>query len=52
LTFDDGYKDILKLTSFFEKSHITPALFVLSDATRANVSEMKTKTAVSYGFGN
>jgi peptidoglycan/xylan/chitin deacetylase (PgdA/CDA1 family) len=43
LTFDDGYKDVLRLRPFFDKLSITPALFVLSDTTHANILEMKTK---------
>jgi len=43
LTFDDGYKDILKLKDFFKKQNITPALFVLSDTNHPNIDEMKTK---------
>jgi peptidoglycan/xylan/chitin deacetylase (PgdA/CDA1 family) len=43
LTFDDGYKDILKLKSFFDKQKIKPAIFILADNKHANVSEMKTK---------
>jgi len=43
ITFDDGYKDILKLKTFFAEQKITPALFVLSDAKHPNISEMKSK---------
>src|SRR6266568_7925719 len=43
ITFDDGYKDILKLKPFFAEQKITPTLFVLSDTKHPNISEMKTK---------
>lgn len=43
LTFDDGYKDILKLKSFFAKNKIIPALFVLSNSKKPNWKELGSK---------
>lgn len=43
LTFDDGYKDIVKLKPFFKEQKITPTLFVLSNPKNPNLKEMGTK---------
>jgi polysaccharide pyruvyl transferase WcaK-like protein/peptidoglycan/xylan/chitin deacetylase (PgdA/CDA1 family) len=43
LTFDDGYKDILKMKRFLKSNNIKPALFVLSDPQNANEKELGTK---------
>jgi polysaccharide pyruvyl transferase WcaK-like protein/peptidoglycan/xylan/chitin deacetylase (PgdA/CDA1 family) len=45
LTFDDGYKDILKMRSFIKEHNIKPALFILSDNKNANNKELNTKRA-------
>lgn len=42
LTFDDGYEDILKMKTFFEKNKIKPALFVLGNPEGANRKELDT----------
>lgn len=43
ITFDDGYKDILKTKTYFKKLGIKPGLFVLSDSIHANFQELGTK---------
>ncbi|MGH7204387.1 MAG: polysaccharide deacetylase family protein [Candidatus Levyibacteriota bacterium] len=43
LTFDDGYKDILKMESFFNKHKIKPALFVLANSKNPNRQELGNK---------
>src|SRR5579872_7071305 len=40
LTFDDGYKDILKLRFFLKKEQIKPAVFILADTKHPNRDEM------------
>ena len=45
LTFDDGYKDILKLESFFKQNKIKPALFVLANSKNPNWKELGNKRA-------
>lgn len=43
MTFDDGYKDILQMKSFFAQQHIRPALFILADTINANWKEIGKK---------
>ncbi|HUQ85829.1 MAG TPA: polysaccharide deacetylase family protein [Candidatus Limnocylindrales bacterium] len=43
ITFDDGYKDILKLKKFFSKKNIKPAVFLLADPKNANWKELGSK---------
>ncbi|CAN5308644.1 hypothetical protein BH10PAT2_BH10PAT2_2270 [soil metagenome] len=43
LTFDDGYKDILKLKEFFQKLDIHPTVFLIGDTAHANEVELETK---------
>lgn len=43
ITFDDGYRDVLKLKSFFKKNNIRPAVFILANPRRANYKELGTK---------
>jgi len=60
LTFDDGYKDILKLKHFLKKQNIKPALFLITDTKNVNLNEIKNKkpflskpeikTLVSWGW--
>lgn len=42
ITFDDGYRDILKLKNYFRKKGIRPAFFILSDHAKANRKELGT----------
>jgi peptidoglycan/xylan/chitin deacetylase (PgdA/CDA1 family) len=43
LTFDDGYKDILKLKDVFAKYKIKPALFLLANPEKPNWKELGSK---------
>lgn len=43
ITFDDGYKDILRLSKFFKAKNIKPAIFLLGDTHHANWSELGSK---------
>jgi peptidoglycan/xylan/chitin deacetylase (PgdA/CDA1 family) len=43
LTFDDGYKDILKLEPFFKQNKIKPALFILANSKKPNWKELGNK---------
>ncbi len=43
ITFDDGYKDIMKLRKFFKSKNIKPAIFLLADTTHANWNELGSK---------
>ncbi|MGI8419903.1 MAG: polysaccharide deacetylase family protein [Candidatus Levyibacteriota bacterium] len=43
LTFDDGYKDILKMEAYFKKNKIKPALFVLANSKNPNRQELGNK---------
>lgn len=43
ITFDDGYKDVLKLKAFFKKHKIRPAIFVLSNNKYSNRKELNTR---------
>jgi peptidoglycan/xylan/chitin deacetylase (PgdA/CDA1 family) len=43
VTFDDGYKNVMTLSSFFAQKNIRPALFVLSNTKKPNWKELGTK---------
>lgn len=43
LTFDDGYRDILGVKEFLAEKNICPAIFVLSDPSRADSHELGTR---------
>ncbi len=43
ITFDDGYKDLMRLKVFFKEKNIKPAVFLLADSTRANWKELGSK---------
>lgn len=45
ITFDDGYKNVLTLTSFFKQKNIRPALFLLTDIKNPNWKELDNKHA-------
>lgn len=40
ITFDDGYKDVLKIKEFIAKKKIKPTMFLLSNITQANRKEL------------
>lgn len=42
ITFDDGYKNILKLKNYFNNKKTKPAIFVLSNPNEANHTELDT----------
>jgi peptidoglycan/xylan/chitin deacetylase (PgdA/CDA1 family) len=42
LTFDDGYKDLLKIKDYLPSLGIRPIVFVLSEPLRANRAELET----------
>lgn len=44
LTFDDGYKDVLKVKSFLDSFGIQPTIFVLSDTKRVRRDELENNT--------
>jgi len=43
ITFDDGYKDILKIKDFLKGFNIRPALFIVSDRQNARRDILKTQ---------
>jgi peptidoglycan/xylan/chitin deacetylase (PgdA/CDA1 family) len=43
LTFDDGYRDILDVREFLAEKKIRPTCFILSDSSRADLSELGTR---------
>lgn len=43
LAFDDGYKDVLNMESFFHDRGIVPTLYVLAHPDRADQSELTTQ---------
>ena len=45
LTFDDGYKDILRLKKFLNINNIKPVLFLISDTQNVNLAEVGKKNS-------
>jgi peptidoglycan/xylan/chitin deacetylase (PgdA/CDA1 family) len=43
ITFDDGYKNILKIKTFVKSLNIRPAVFLIGDTKNANYSELATR---------
>ena len=43
ITFDDGYKSVMEVSTAFSQYKITPSLFVLSDTNKVDDSEVGTK---------
>lgn len=43
LTFDDGYKSLIKITDFLEAKKITPTVFLVADSAKADIGELGTK---------
>ncbi len=46
ITFDDGYRDVLKLKDFFIKRVAKPAILVLSNPKKANRYELESKNTL------